>query len=64
LGPGCNLAAVYAELGRDEEAREEAAELLRINPSLSLEVCRQRAPIEDPAMLERHIAALHRAGLK
>jgi len=64
FGSRLYLAAVYAELGRDEETREEAAELLRLNPSFSLAVYRQRAPLKDPAVLDRHIAALHKAGLK
>jgi adenylate cyclase len=58
------LAAVYSELGKEAEARAEAAEVLRLNPKFSLEVHRQRAPIKDPAMLERHLAALRKAGLK
>jgi adenylate cyclase len=58
------LAAVYSELGREAEARAEAAEVLRINPKFSLEVHRQRVPIKDPAMLERQLAALRKAGLK
>jgi TolB-like protein/predicted Zn-dependent protease len=58
------LAAVYSELGQAAEARAEAAEVLRINPKFSLEVHKQRAPIKDPAVLERHIAALRKAGLK
>jgi hypothetical protein len=44
--------------------RAEAAEVLRINPKFSLEIHRQRTPIKDPAVLERHIAALRKAGLK
>ena len=58
------LAVVYSELGQAAEARAEAAEVLRINPQFSLEVHKQRMPIEDPAALERHLAALHKAGLK
>ncbi|MBI3757043.1 MAG: tetratricopeptide repeat protein [Deltaproteobacteria bacterium] len=58
------LAAVYSELGKDVEAHAEAAEVLRLNPKFSLEVHKERAPIKDPAMLERHIAALRKAGLK
>ena len=58
------LAAVYSELGKEAEARAEAAEVLRINPKFSLEVHKERVPIKDPAMLERHIAALRKAGLK
>ena len=58
------LAVVYSELGQDVEARAEVAEVLRLNPNFSLEVHRQRMPIKDPEVLERHIAALRKAGLK
>ena len=64
LGAHLALAAVYSELGREAEARAEAAEVLRINPQFSLEVHRQRVPIKDPALLKRHLAALRKAGLK
>jgi tetratricopeptide (TPR) repeat protein len=64
LGAHLNLAAVYSELGREVEAQAEAAEVLRINPQFSLEVHKQRTPIKDPAVLERHLAALRKAGLK
>ena len=64
LDPHLNLAAVYSELGREVEAQAEAAEVLRINPQFSLEVHKQRVPIKDPAMLERHLAALRKAGLQ
>jgi TolB-like protein/predicted Zn-dependent protease len=64
LGAHLTLAAVYSELGREAETRAEAAEVLRINPQFSLAVHKQRVPIKDPAMLERHIAALRKAGLK
>jgi adenylate cyclase len=58
------LAAAYSELGQDAEARTEAAEVLRINPKFSLAVHKERAPITDPAILERFMAALHKARLK
>jgi adenylate cyclase len=64
LGAHLTLAAVYSELGKEAEARAEAAAVLRINPQFSLEVDKERTPIKDPAMLERHIAALRKAGLK
>jgi tetratricopeptide (TPR) repeat protein len=64
LGAHLTLAAVYSELGKEAEARAEAAEVLRINPRFSLEVHQQREPIKDPAVLERHLAALRKAGLK
>jgi len=64
LGSHLTFAAVYSELGQATEARAEAAEVLRLNPNFSLAVHKQRMPIKDPAMLERHIAALRKAGLK
>jgi adenylate cyclase len=64
LGAHLNLAAVYSELGKEAEARAEAAEVLRITPRFSLEIHKQRMPIKDPAMLERYIAALRKAGLQ
>jgi TolB-like protein/tetratricopeptide (TPR) repeat protein/DNA-binding winged helix-turn-helix (wHTH) protein len=58
------LAVVYSELGQAAEARAQAAEVLRLNPHFSLAVHKQRMPIKDPAALERHLAALRKAGLK
>jgi tetratricopeptide (TPR) repeat protein len=58
------LAAAYSELGQAAEAQEEAAEVLRLNPQFSLAVHRQRMPIKEPAVLERQLAALRKAGLK
>ncbi|HEV8718332.1 MAG TPA: adenylate/guanylate cyclase domain-containing protein [Candidatus Binatia bacterium] len=59
-----NLAACYAELGRLEEARAEMAEVLRLNPNASLEVFRQNFPFKDPAVLERYLDELRKAGMK
>jgi tetratricopeptide (TPR) repeat protein len=64
LGAHLTLAAVYSELGKAAEARTEAVEVLRINPQFSLETHKQRVPIKDPTVLEQHIAALRKAGLK
>lgn len=64
LGARLMLAAVYSELGREAEAWAEAAEVLRLNPQFSLPVHRQRVPIKDPVVLERHLATLRKAGLK
>ena len=58
------LAISYTEVGREEEARAEAAELLRLNPDYSVEVDRQRLPYKDSAVLDRHLDALRKAGLK
>jgi adenylate cyclase len=64
LPPHVLLVFLYSELGRDEEARAEAAEVLRVSPNFSLEGLQQRAPYKDPAVLERYLAALRKAGLK
>ena len=58
------LAVLYSELGQEEEARAEVAEMLRISPQFSLKVYGQRIPFKNPADLERYLAALHKAGLK
>jgi TolB-like protein/predicted Zn-dependent protease len=64
LASHLQLADIYSQLGRETEAQAAAAEVLRINPQFSLEVHKQRMPLKDPATLERHIAALRKAGLK
>jgi adenylate cyclase len=58
------LAIASREAGREEEARAAAAEVLRISPNFSLEVMKQRVPNTDPAVVERTVAALRKAGLK
>ena len=57
------LAATYAELGREKEARAEAAEVLRINPNFKLELLRRRLPYKSEAYVDRVITALQKAGL-
>jgi adenylate cyclase len=54
LGAHRILAEVYSAIGREEEARAEVTEVLRISPNSSLEVWRQRLPYK----------ALRKAGLK
>ena len=56
-------AVIYNELGREEEARAELAEILRISPHASLEGQRERMPFKDQAVLERFIDGLRQAGL-
>jgi adenylate cyclase len=51
------MTAVYSWSGRDEEARAEAAEVLRINPNFSLEKFAKKA---GPDL----VSALRKAGLK
>ncbi|MDX2347309.1 MAG: adenylate/guanylate cyclase domain-containing protein [Nitrospirota bacterium] len=60
------LAASYSELGRQEEARAEAAEVerLRIGSQTSAEAVKQKLPYKDQAVLERLFDSLRKAGLK
>jgi len=58
------LAASYGESGREEEAQAEVAEVRRISPNFSLEVLRQRIPSKDPAVAERLLDNLRKAGLQ
>jgi tetratricopeptide (TPR) repeat protein len=64
LGFHLILADLHSELGREEEARAEVGEVLRINPDWSLEVWRQSVPLKDPAVVKRVLDNLRRAGLK
>ena len=51
-------------MGRLDEARAEAAEVLRIMPHFSLEALRQNFPFKDLAVLEHELDAWRKAGLK
>jgi adenylate cyclase len=64
LGAHLNLAVIYVALGRDAEAQAEVAEVLQINPKFSLDGLQQRLLNKDPAVNERVLAALRKAGLK
>jgi len=58
------LAAVYSLSGRDEEARAEGTEVLRMNPRFSLEELEKRLTHKNQEDKERYIGALRKAGLK
>lgn len=64
LAPHWNIAVCYAGLGRQGEAQAEAVEILRVYPQFSVEAWRPFLPYKDPAMLERELAALRKAGLR
>src|SRR5229473_2441905 len=64
LGAHQLLVVDYTELGREDEARAEAAEVLRISPHFSLDMWRQRSPQKNRALLERNLADARKAGLK
>jgi adenylate cyclase len=58
------LADLYSDLDQEEEARAEAAEILRISPNFSVEDFRQNNAYADRARFERFVANLRKAGLK
>jgi adenylate cyclase len=58
------LAAAYSLHGREEEARMEAAEVLRINPKFSIDSWTKTMPYKNEADKELTIGALRKAGLK
>jgi TolB-like protein/class 3 adenylate cyclase/Flp pilus assembly protein TadD len=58
------LASCYALSGRNAEAKAEAAEVLRVDPNISLVNLGRQLPYKDPAVLEMVIESLRKAGLK
>ena len=58
------LAATYSMMGREKEARAEAAEVLRINPKFSLDSHAKLIPYKDQAEIDKFINACRKAGLK
>ncbi len=51
-------------MGRDKDARAEAAEVLRINPKFSLDSLGKILPYKDLSETDKIVNALRRAGLK
>ncbi len=58
------LAAAYSLHGQQEEARIEAAEVVRINPKFRVEYWAKTMPYKNEADKELIIGALRKAGLK
>jgi adenylate cyclase len=59
-----SLASACILAGREEEARAEAAEVLRINPKFSLDNYAKIVPYKDQSETDKVINALRKAGLK
>jgi adenylate cyclase len=57
------LTMAYSLSGRDEEARAEAADVLRIHPKFSLEKFAKRCTYKEKKDCERMVSALRKAGL-
>jgi adenylate cyclase len=58
------LATTYSKMGREKEARAEAAEVLRINPKFSLDYFAKTLPFKDQKVVNNLIDALRKAELK
>jgi len=63
LYPHVALAVTYSLAGRDEEARFEASEVLRIQPKFSLVSFAKRVAFKHKADIDRIVGALRKAGL-
>ena len=63
IWPYLGLAEVCAELGRLHDAREHMSQILRVDPTFSLEAVRKTSFFKDQSHLERRLAALREAGL-
>ncbi|MFQ5898326.1 MAG: tetratricopeptide repeat protein [Candidatus Methylomirabilia bacterium] len=58
------LAVIYREVGREDEARGELAEVRRLSPQVSLESARRSLPYKDEAVLARFIDGFSKAGVE
>jgi len=58
------LTITYIMMGREKEARAEAAEVLRINPKFSVGEALKKSPYKDQSQREKTVEGLRKAGLK
>lgn len=63
LSAHTNLASIYGELGRLDEAREPVSEILRLAPNFSIKTYMKGISFSDPAILTRMEEGLRKAGL-
>jgi adenylate cyclase len=61
--PHAWLASAYARAGRPDEARKEAAEVLRINPGFTIEKYKRLLVYKNPENVEHRLDGLRKAGL-
>jgi tetratricopeptide (TPR) repeat protein len=62
--PHLGLAITYIIMGRDKEARAEAAEVLRINPNSSVDSWAKTFEYKDQSQKDKTVNAARKAGLK
>ena len=59
-----SVAGQYVELGRDEHARAEVREVLRLHPKFSLDSFAKTLTYKDQSVVDRRMELLRKAGLK
>ena len=57
------LAGTYSEMGRDEDAKLEMKEVLRLSPDYNLRMCQEMVPLKDPDLKEKFLSVIRKAGL-
>jgi adenylate cyclase len=62
--PHIMLTATYSLMGREKDARAEAAEVLRINPKFSVDFWAKTALVKEQSVRDKVYNALLKAGLK
>jgi TolB-like protein/class 3 adenylate cyclase/Flp pilus assembly protein TadD len=63
ITPRRHLAAVYAQMGRLDEARGEIAEIRKLDPSVCIALYRERSRYKNTDDLEHYLDGLRKAGL-
>ena len=64
IGAHLDLVATYSAMGREKEARAEAAEVLRINPKFSVDSWAKNSPFKDQSFTDNAVNLWRKAGLK
>jgi adenylate cyclase len=59
-----HLTATYSLMGREKEARTQAAEILRIKPNFTVDWFVEKSVIKDQSIIDKIANALRKAGLK
>jgi adenylate cyclase len=57
------LIATYSALGKTEEAKAEADEVLKMNPNFTVSSFSRRSPMQNPTQREKFLDLLRQAGL-
>jgi adenylate cyclase len=63
LAAHLGLCAVYADLGKEEEARSHELEILKIDPNFSIQKAKMANRWKDREYSERWSSSLRKAGL-